>query len=95
MGIAINIVGFSVFGVWFYILISSIKKMREVRQVKGLEECYNYYSVKSLTKDSENPEYQKLFHDLKKFRRRTFQIWFSSLGLSVIILMTIGVITAK
>ena len=54
MGIAINIVGFSIFGVWFYILISSIKKMREVRQVKGLEECYNYYSVKSLTKDSEN-----------------------------------------
>ena len=95
MGIAINIVGFSVFGVWFYILISSIKKMREVRQVKGLEECYNYYSVKSLTKDSENTEYQKLFLDLKKFRRRTFQIWFSSLGLSVIILMIIGVITAK
>lgn len=95
MGITINIVGFSLFGLWFYILISNIRKMREVRQVKGLEECYNYYSVKSLTKDSGNPDYQKLFQNLKKFRRRTFQIWFSSLGLGALLLIIIGIITAK
>lgn len=91
MEIAFYIIGFYFFGLWLYIAIANIQKMRLVKQTKGLEDCDNYYDLENLVNDSQDPEHKKLLLELQRFKNRTLKVWIFSLVLSTIVLLIVAI----
>ncbi len=93
MKIALNIVPAILFTLWIIIIIRDVKKMKEIRRIKGFENSGNYYDVKR--KVLNDPTYQNLeiLSKLKSFRKKTLLFSFLSLILAVIVLFTVGILT--
>ena len=93
MKIALNIVPAILFSLWVIIIIRDVKKMKQIREIKGFENSGNYHDVKRKVLNNPTDHNLEILSKLKSFRNKTLLFWFLSLVTAVIVLLTVGVLT--
>jgi hypothetical protein len=95
MRIALYIVPGLLFILWVILFLDDFRKLRELHQMTGLNHIRSLSQFKQHLDPMSDEKLKKIYRDLVKHRNKKFLIWILSCVIAVIILVLVGVATAK
>jgi hypothetical protein len=83
------------FILWGYFLITDIRKHRALRKKFNLKFYFGLPQLKTMVEERNDEELRNEYLELKKYHKRKFLIWTLSCVAAVIVLLILGIVSAK